>query len=82
MSKSGQEALTGGREVLPDIQEWSGDPPGCPRVVGRSTPDDHEWMGGPHGWSGVPPGYPGVVRRPHGCSRGPPRCPGVLGRPS
>ena len=26
-----------GRETLPDVWEWSGDPPGCPGVVGRPS---------------------------------------------
>ena len=37
MSASGQEALPDVRELLkafPDVLEWSGDPPGCPGVVG------------------------------------------------
>ena len=24
-----------GREAFPDVQEWSGGPPGCSRIVGR-----------------------------------------------
>ena len=41
-----------GREALPDVREWSGDPPGYPRVVG-----------GTHVWSVIPPGCGGVVRK-------------------
>ena len=26
-----------GREPLPDVQEWSGSPPGCPRVVEKPS---------------------------------------------
>ena len=26
------------QEALPEVQEWSEDPPGCPGVVGRSSP--------------------------------------------
>ena len=26
-----------GREALPDVWEWSGDHPGCPKVVGRPS---------------------------------------------
>ena len=26
-----------GPETLKDVQEWSGGPPACPRVVGRSS---------------------------------------------
>ena len=26
-----------GREALPDDREWSGDPTGCPKVVGRPS---------------------------------------------
>ena len=30
--------MTGcGREALPNVQEWSGGPQGCPGVVGRPT---------------------------------------------
>ena len=32
---SGLEALLDVREALPDVWEWSRDPPGCPVVVGR-----------------------------------------------
>ena len=27
----------GGQEILPDVWEWSGDPPGCPGVVDRPS---------------------------------------------
>ena len=27
-----------GRDVLPDVLEWSGGPPGCPGVVERPSP--------------------------------------------
>ena len=46
-----------GGEALPDIREWSGNPDGCPGVVGRPTcvfgsgrealPDVREWSGVP-----------------------------------
>ena len=43
-----------GREVLPDVQEWAGGPPGCPVVwqevlpdVRESRPDVRECSGGP-----------------------------------
>ena len=26
-----------GRESLPDVLEWSGGPPGCPGVVGKTS---------------------------------------------
>ena len=26
-----------GRETLPDVREWSGGPPECPRLVGRPS---------------------------------------------
>ena len=54
-----------GRESLPDDREWSGDPPGCPGVVGRPTRmtgsgwnfllDDREWSGDPPKCAGGPP---------------------------
>ena len=47
-----------GREALSDVLSWSGDPPGCPGLVGMPSrmsgngrvahPDVREW-------SGVPP---------------------------
>ena len=40
MSGSGQEYLPDDRELLeslPNVLEWSGDPPGCPGVVGSLT---------------------------------------------
>ena len=40
MSESSREVLRmfgSGREALLDIREWSGGPPGCPGVVGRSS---------------------------------------------
>ena len=53
-----------GPEALPDVQLWSGGPPGCSGVVARSSrmtgrgrealPDDREWSEGP-------PGCPCVV---------------------
>ena len=56
-----------GKEVLPDVLEWSGGHPGCPRVVGRpprmsecsleALLNVREWLGGP-------PGCPGVVGKP------------------
>ena len=46
-----------GREALPEVREWSGVPPGYPRVVGKPSrmsrsgqevlPDVQEWSGGP-----------------------------------
>ena len=54
-------------EALPDVLKWSGDPLGCPAVVGS-----HCWMYR-NAWetlpnvrefSGGPPGCPAVVRRP------------------
>ena len=58
MSRSGQE-------TLPDVRKWSGGPPRCPLVVGRSSrmfgsgrhtlPDVREWSDGP-------PGCPRVAR--------------------
>ena len=40
MSGSGREGtrMSGScQEVLPEVQEWLKDPPGCPGVVGRPT---------------------------------------------
>ena len=33
--------FSSGRNALPDDRGWSGDPPGCPKVVGRPS-----WMTG------------------------------------
>ena len=51
--------LESGEEALPDVREWSGDPPGCPGEVGRPSlmsesgreaiPDVREWSGGDSG---------------------------------
>ena len=48
-----------GWEVLPDVREWTGDPPGCPEVVGKTSrmsgsglealPDVRECSGGTPG---------------------------------
>ena len=48
-----------GREALPNVREGSGDPPGCPGVIGRPSqmsgrgrealPDIWEWSGDPPG---------------------------------
>ena len=74
MSGSGWDAFTGVLDALPDVQEWSGGPPGCPGVVGKpsrmfesgreSLPDVRKWSGGSHVWSGGPPRCPGVVVSP------------------
>ena len=48
----------GGREVLPDVQEWLGSPPGCPGVVGRpSRMSGSGWLALPEvlKWSEGPP---------------------------
>ena len=55
-----------GREDLPDVREWWGGPPGCPRVVGKSS--RMSWRGREASldvreWSGGPPGCPGVDER-------------------
>ena len=63
-----------GRLALPNVQEWSGDPPVCPGVVGRpsrmsgcgpdTVPNHRKDLPDVQEWSGVPPGCPGVVGRP------------------
>ena len=63
-----------GREALPDVQKWSGGPPGCPGVVGwpsqmfesgrMTIPNVREWseaLPDVRVWSGVPSGCPEVV---------------------
>ena len=55
MSGTIREALTGGQEAHPDVQEWSGGRPGCSGVVVRPSrkfgsgweafPDVQEWLG-------------------------------------
>ena len=60
MSESGWEAL-------PDVREWSRDPPGCPGVVkrpSRMSGSGRESLTGVRQLLGVSPGYPGVVGRP------------------
>ena len=63
-----------GWEVLPDVSEWLGAPPGCPGVVGRPSQMTvsglEARMGGWEAlpevreWSGGPLGSPGVVAKP------------------
>ena len=58
MFVSAREALPEVCGALPDIREWSGDPPGCLGVIGRPSrmsarwrevlPNVREWSGGPH----------------------------------
>ena len=63
-----------GREALPDVQERSGGPPGCPGVVvspARMFRSGREALLDVREWWGVPPKCLGVAR-------GPPRCPGVV----
>ena len=84
-----------GREVLPDVREWSRNLSGCLGVVRR--PSRMSTSGGrpsrisgsgwetlldDREWSLVPTGYPGMVWRPHGCSGSPPGCPGMVTKPS
>ena len=70
--------MTGsGSVALGDVQEWSGGPPGCPRMVGRpSRMSGCGWddlvdlrvrldaLGDVREWSECPWGFPGVVGRP------------------
>ena len=37
MTESDLETLLDVREVLPDVREWLGGPPGCPVGVGRPS---------------------------------------------
>ena len=66
-----------GREALPDVQEWSGVPLGCPGVIGRPSGfmgvvrrlswiygSGLQALGDLREWSVGPPGCPGVFRRP------------------
>ena len=56
-----------GREILPDVMEWSGGPSGCPRVVGRPSRisgSGREAFLDVREWSGSPPEYPRVVGMP------------------
>ena len=46
-----------GRDTIPAVRKWSGDPPGGPEVVGRPSRRIQNW-------SGDPPGGPEVVCRP------------------
>ena len=75
-----------GREAPSDVLKWSGDPPGCSGVVGRSSriyksvlhalPYLWEWSGGPPEFPKVVGGL-GDLRE---WSESPPRCPGVFVR--
>ena len=68
-----------GREPFPKVREWSGGPPGGPRVVGRPSQrfGRPSWRSGNgqealpvvREWSGAPLGGPGVVGRPSRRSR-------------
>ena len=75
MSVSGRETFSNVRGALQVVWDWSGDLPGCPRVIGRPS-----WMSGSGGET-----LPNVRVRsggPPGClwwSGGPHRCPGVVG---
>ena len=71
-----------GREVLPDVREWSRGYPECPGVVGRSsrlyvsggrpfqmTGSGRDSLTDVRKWSGDPPACLAVVRRPSRMSR-------------
>ena len=77
-----------GREVLPNVREWSGGPPRCPGVVERSS-----WMFGSDGRAcrmsrsgqealGVSGNGREALPDVREWSGGPRGCPGVVGRPS
>ena len=68
MSSSCLDALLDVREALPVVREWSGDPPKCLGLVGRSF----RMFGS--GWKALPD-----VRE---WSDSTPECPRVVGRPS
>ena len=66
-----------GRRVLPEVREWSGNPPGGPGMIKRpsrkagsgqeSLPEGREWLGALQEgmeWSSGPTGCPGVDGRP------------------
>ena len=91
MSGSGQEALPEVWEALPDVREWSGDPPGCPSGLGSPS----GCVGSPHGCPRVIEGLPecpgvvgnlshmtGVLPNVRNWSVIPSECQGVVGRPS
>ena len=66
-----------GREALPNVREWSGDPHGFLRVVGRPSRmsgSGRESLLDVREWSGDPRRFAGVFGRHH-------RCPEVVGRP-
>ena len=53
--------------ALPDVREWSGGPPRCPGVVGRSSRkigSSREVLQEVRDWSEGPPGCPGLVGMP------------------
>ena len=74
MSETYRDALSDVPEALPVVQEWTGDPPGCPAVVG-----------GPLGCPGVvggPPGCPRGLAGAQECSGRPPESSSVVEKPS
>ena len=55
------------REDVPDVREWSGDPPGCPGVFGRPSRMSgcgRETLPNVREWSCRPPECLGVVVPP------------------
>ena len=77
-----------GREVLPEVREWSGGALECKGVVGwssRMSGNGREAFRFVREWSGGPPGIPGVVWRPSWKSEWwgePPGCPEEGGKTS
>ena len=102
MTGSGQLALLdvetvfrmseSGLDALPEVREWSGDPPECPGVIGRPS----RMSGSPcrmfgrgrlalsdvREWSEGLPGCPGGVAGSPGVVKRVSGCPGVFVRPS
>ena len=64
-----------GREANPEVQNWSGDPPGGPEVVGDPPGTGRETLPEVRKWSET---HPVVLK----WSRDPPGDPEVVGRPS
>ena len=67
MSRSGRVALSDVWEARPYVREWSGSPPGCPKVVEmpfRMFGSGQDGLSDLEERSGGPPGCLGLVESP------------------
>ena len=66
-SGSGRDTVSEGRDALPEVRDWAGDPPGYSGVVGRPSRRSESGREAlPKVWelSRVPPDGSGVVLKP------------------